>query len=91
MTELAANNGVVDGIFKGGAYKELERMMEVRANGCGVKAYPHIKSKMKLLKQNFQAYQQCRGQSGWGWDDVAKCPLVDAQVFDNFAKVSLLH
>ncbi|CAN1761512.1 hypothetical protein LINPERHAP1_LOCUS7928 [Linum perenne] len=86
MTELAANNGVVDGIFKGGAYKELERMMEVRANGCGVKAYPHIKSKMKLLKQNFQAYQQCRGQSGWGWDDVAKCPLVDAQVFDNFAK-----
>ncbi|CAN1133050.1 hypothetical protein LINPERPRIM_LOCUS30436 [Linum perenne] len=63
MTELAA--GVANGIFKGGAYKELERMMEVRANGCGVKAYPHIKSRMKLLKQNFQAYQQCRGQSGW--------------------------
>ncbi|CAN1186919.1 hypothetical protein LINPERPRIM_LOCUS10046 [Linum perenne] len=41
MTELAANNGVVDGIFKGGAYKELERMMEVRANGCGVKNHPN--------------------------------------------------
>ncbi|CAN1825039.1 hypothetical protein LINPERHAP1_LOCUS31007 [Linum perenne] len=40
----------------------------------------------KVLKAKFQAYQLCKSQSGWGWDDVLKCPFVDETVFNNFVK-----
>ncbi|CAN1286618.1 hypothetical protein LINPERPRIM_LOCUS19362 [Linum perenne] len=87
MVEMARDNHVENGSFKGGAYKELEKMMEVRSPGCGVQAHPHIKSKLKLIKQRFQAYQLCWSQSGWGWDDIKKCPMVDRQLFTDFVKI----
>ncbi|CAN1773717.1 hypothetical protein LINPERHAP1_LOCUS12626, partial [Linum perenne] len=86
MVEMARDNHVENGSFKGGAYKELEKMMEVRSPECGVQAHPHIKSKLKLIKQRFQAYQLCWSQSGWGWDDIKKCPVVDRQLFVDFVK-----
>ncbi|CAN0845750.1 hypothetical protein LINGRAHAP2_LOCUS4192 [Linum grandiflorum] len=88
LVELAVQNHVKNGVFKGGAYKELENMMEVKAPGCEVKAYPHIKSRLKVLKTKFQAYQQCRNQSGWGWDNVQNCPVVDADVFGSYVQVN---
>ncbi|CAN1188376.1 hypothetical protein LINPERPRIM_LOCUS35351 [Linum perenne] len=30
-------------------------MMNTKAHGCGITAYPHIKSRLKVLKQKFQA------------------------------------
>ncbi|CAN1787433.1 hypothetical protein LINPERHAP1_LOCUS17651 [Linum perenne] len=62
-------------------------MMEERVFGCGVLAYPHMKSRLKILKSKFVAYQLCKGQSGWGWDDVAKFPIADKEIFDIFVKV----
>ncbi|CAN0913496.1 hypothetical protein LINGRAHAP2_LOCUS27967 [Linum grandiflorum] len=62
-------------------------MIEVKAPGCEVKAYPHIKSRLKVPKTKFQSYQQCRNQSGWGWDNVKNCLVIDADVFGSYVQV----
>ncbi|CAN1239435.1 hypothetical protein LINGRAPRIM_LOCUS2358 [Linum grandiflorum] len=77
MVELAKGNHIGNGSFKGGAFKELETLMELKSPECEVLANPHIKSKIKLIKAKFHAYQLCKSQSGWGWDDVKKYPVVD--------------
>ena len=66
MVELANDNHIQNGSFKGGAFKELEKLMEQKSPGCGILAYPNIKSKLKIIKQRFQAYQLCKSQSGRG-------------------------
>ncbi|CAN1132828.1 hypothetical protein LINPERPRIM_LOCUS30301 [Linum perenne] len=67
LVDLAANKGVVNGNFKVGAYTKLEKMMEERVFGCGVLAYPHIKSRLKILKSKFVAYQLCKDPPKLQW------------------------
>ncbi|CAN1760493.1 hypothetical protein LINPERHAP1_LOCUS7545 [Linum perenne] len=47
--------------------------MEVLLVGHGIKANPHIKSRIKVFKKQFQIVQELRGLSGVGWNDELKC------------------
>ncbi|CAN1160539.1 hypothetical protein LINPERHAP2_LOCUS23374, partial [Linum perenne] len=81
MQDMAKQQQVENGQFKAGAFKEIEKMMEVLLVGHGIKASPHIKSRIKVLKKQFQIVQELRGLSGAGWNDELKCVNIEDSSF----------
>ncbi|CAN1812945.1 hypothetical protein LINPERHAP1_LOCUS26688, partial [Linum perenne] len=81
MQEMAKQQEVENGQFKVGAFKEMEKMMEVLLVGHGIKANSHIKSRIKVLKKQFQIVQELRGLSGAGWNDELKCVTMEDSSF----------
>ncbi|KAI9100865.1 hypothetical protein K1719_023989 [Acacia pycnantha] len=64
-------------------------MMEEKLPGCGIKACPHITSRIKTLKKLWQtAYDMVYGTntSGFGWDPDTKCVTADKEVWDEYIK-----
>ncbi|KAI9121874.1 hypothetical protein K1719_007264 [Acacia pycnantha] len=62
-------------------------MMEEKLPGCGIKACPHITSRIKTLKKLWQtAYDMVYGTntSGFGWDPDTKCVTADKEVWDEY-------
>ncbi|KAH6823450.1 hypothetical protein C2S53_014658 [Perilla frutescens var. hirtella] len=56
--------------------KELERILQDKLPGHGLKEKPHIESRYKLLKKQYYAIYDVRSNgelSGFGWDDDKKC------------------
>ncbi|CAN1138321.1 hypothetical protein LINPERHAP2_LOCUS10599 [Linum perenne] len=74
------------GKFLPGAYKELERLMEVYKPGCGVKADPNIISRCKTLKAKFLAVHELRGLSGASWDDTVKMVDIEHTVYNDYVE-----
>ena len=79
------------GQFKSGYLKELEKMLEVKMPGCGLKASPHIESRVKLLKKQYGAIVEMLGPraSGFGWDDKEKRIVVEREIFNEWVKVNI--
>ncbi|CAL1374584.1 unnamed protein product [Linum trigynum] len=73
ILELVEKGLIVDGNCKNGGYAALEKMLEQKVPGCGVRGRPHIEGRIKKLKKNWQAITFMRNQSGWGWDEANKC------------------
>jgi hypothetical protein len=48
----------VDSSFRSGYLQELEKMIEQKLPGCGIKAIPHIESRVKTLKRHALAIQE---------------------------------
>ncbi|PIN22938.1 hypothetical protein CDL12_04347 [Handroanthus impetiginosus] len=49
-----------NGIFKNGYTTALERKLKAKLPGCNIKASPHIESRLKLLKRQYDAiYARC--------------------------------
>ncbi|CAI0625850.1 unnamed protein product [Linum tenue] len=66
LLELTEKGKISEGTSKNGAYKELERMMEAKVLGCGVKSKPTILNKFKKRKQKLhvfvlQVHTHCKG------------------------------
>ncbi|KAG8383538.1 hypothetical protein BUALT_Bualt04G0023900 [Buddleja alternifolia] len=73
------------GGFKHGVFKELERMLQIKLPGHGLKDTPHIKSRYKLLKRQYQHFYDLRvGSKGsrFGWDDNRKCLTANNEVWE---------
>ncbi|CAI0424068.1 unnamed protein product [Linum tenue] len=87
LLELTEKGQISDGTCKNGAYKELERMMEAKVPGCGVKSKPTILNKFKKWKQKYHATVEMRLVSGWGWDPIRCHILADDKSFDDYVKV----
>ncbi|GAB4852062.1 hypothetical protein Ancab_040541 [Ancistrocladus abbreviatus] len=54
--------------FKNGYLVRLEEMLHQKVPGCGLKADPHIDSKLRALKRKFDAIHEMLGKSRFGWD-----------------------
>ncbi|KAI9077191.1 hypothetical protein K1719_040849 [Acacia pycnantha] len=68
-----------------------ETMMEAKLPGCGIKATPHITSRLKTLKRLWQtAYDIIYGPntSGFGWDPETKLVTADDDVWEKYLKLS---
>ncbi|KAI9105170.1 hypothetical protein K1719_022699 [Acacia pycnantha] len=67
----------------------LQSMMEEKLPGCGIKACPHITSKIKTLKRLWQtAYDMMyeTNTSAVGWDPDTKCITAEKEVWNEYIK-----
>uniref|UniRef100_A0A803MID6 Myb/SANT-like domain-containing protein n=1 Tax=Chenopodium quinoa TaxID=63459 RepID=A0A803MID6_CHEQI len=73
--------------FRSGYMVRLEEVIGKALPGCGLKATPHIDSRLKTLGAKFRAISQMLNTSGFVWDDEKKMVSVDRAVYDEFCKV----
>ncbi|XP_047335415.1 uncharacterized protein LOC124938936 [Impatiens glandulifera] len=73
--------------FKPGLFQATEIEFEQRMPNCGIRADPHIYSQIKTLKTHFgTVYDMLYGStSGFGWDSIRKCVVVDKHSHKNAA------
>ncbi|KAI9112214.1 hypothetical protein K1719_016737 [Acacia pycnantha] len=80
---------MADNGFKSGYANALRDHDGGQATGCGIKATPHITSRLKTLKRLWQmAYDIIYGPntSGFGWDPETKLVTADDDVWEEYLK-----
>ncbi|KAK9668488.1 hypothetical protein RND81_13G064100 [Saponaria officinalis] len=77
-----------NGQFKNGAYAKFEALMEQKLPGCGKKAKPHIESRVKTLRIQYDAITEMLSPqaSGFGWNDEEKHVTCERSVWDIWVK-----
>ncbi|KAI9200286.1 hypothetical protein LWI28_005415 [Acer negundo] len=79
LDEIVISGGRADcGSFKSGTVKNIETRMAFAIPNCGLKAIPHIESKLKFWKKQHRVVYDMLNTSGFGWNDVRKCIEVDS-------------
>ncbi|KAL9238636.1 hypothetical protein vseg_013032 [Gypsophila vaccaria] len=73
--------------FKNGYMVRLEEVVNKAIPGCGLKALPHIDSRLKTLVNKFRAIVQMLGTSGFKWDSERSMISVERSVYDEYCKV----
>ncbi|KAL6342693.1 hypothetical protein AAG906_013099 [Vitis piasezkii] len=62
---------------------QVEKMLEEKLPNSGLKASPHIESRVKTLKKQFNAIMDMLTHgSGFSWDNEKKMVLCDQDVFE---------
>ncbi|KAF5934076.1 hypothetical protein HYC85_030247 [Camellia sinensis] len=70
-----------------GFYSELEKLIILAFPGTDLRASPHIESKIKFWRRQYNLLIDMLRLSGFGWDDSEKMILVDSdQVWENYVK-----
>ena len=81
---------MADSRFKAGYANVLQKMIEEKLPGCGIKATLHITSRLKTLKRLWQeAYDIVYGAntSGFGWNPETNLVTTDPEEWDEYLKV----
>ncbi|KAL2935859.1 Hydrogen cyanide synthase subunit HcnC [Bienertia sinuspersici] len=80
-----------NGQFKNGAYAKLETLMNKNYLIVKKKAKPHIESRVKLLRKQYDAISEMLSPSasGFGWNDDGKFVTCPQSVWDEWIKVML--
>ncbi|CAN1128064.1 Uncharacterized protein At2g29880 [Linum perenne] len=86
LRDLVKEGHIENGSCKQGVFKEIENMMELKIKGCGVKALPHVRSRLTHFKKKFGAMHMMRSESGFGWNEAKQCIEVDDDVFKEYVK-----
>ncbi|KAK9950015.1 hypothetical protein M0R45_005521 [Rubus argutus] len=89
LTELCVSgNWKADNGFKSGYLTQLENIIGQKLPNCGLKADPHIVSRVKTLKkQTLAISDMISNSSGFSWDHENKMIVCEKQVFDDWVKV----
>ncbi|XVF57243.1 hypothetical protein PTKIN_Ptkin06aG0189100 [Pterospermum kingtungense] len=62
-------------------------MMETRLPQSKLKTEPHIESRVKTLRRQYNAIAEMLAlRSGFGWDDVEKCLIASKDVFNDWVR-----
>ncbi|CAL5441922.1 unnamed protein product [Camellia sinensis] len=88
MRDLFSEKWKADnGQFMCGFYSELEKLIILAFPGTNLRASPHIESKIKFWRRQYNLLTDMLRLSGFGWDDSEKMILVDSdQVWENYVK-----
>ncbi|XP_031374651.1 uncharacterized protein LOC116189224 [Punica granatum] len=71
--------------FKSGYLLELEKMLLEKLSNCGIKARPHIESRLKTLKREWAiVYDMMLNTSGFGWDSTWKMVTAEDDVWETY-------
>ncbi|KAL2902399.1 4-hydroxy-tetrahydrodipicolinate reductase [Bienertia sinuspersici] len=77
--------------FRNGYMVRLEELIGKAMPGCGLKASPHIDSRLKTLVSKFRAILLMLGTSGFKWDDQRHMISIERSAHDEFCKVRKLY
>ncbi|CAL5382364.1 unnamed protein product [Camellia sinensis] len=88
MRDLFSEKWKADnGQFRAGFYSELEKLIILAFPGTDLRVSPHIESKIKFWRRQYNLITDMLRLSGFGWDDTDKMILVDSeQVWQNYVK-----
>ena len=78
--------------FRTGYLQELERMLLIKIPNGGIKAKPHIESRIRTLKKDWSiVYDMVYGRntSGFGWDPIRKMVTAEKDVWDAYIMVCI--
>ncbi|XP_054817832.1 uncharacterized protein At2g29880-like [Prosopis cineraria] len=81
--ELISDNGLRPRVLN-----TLKDMLDGLIPESGIKAYPHIQSRVKKLKINYGVVSDLLNLSGFGWDPEKKCVTAPKTVWDEYVKVN---
>ncbi|KAL2903560.1 hypothetical protein RDABS01_002270 [Bienertia sinuspersici] len=73
-----------NGQLKNGAYAKIETPMKQKLPYYGKKVKPHIESRVKLLRKQYDAISEMLSPSasGFGWNDDGKFVMCPQSVWD---------
>ncbi|XP_060671461.1 uncharacterized protein LOC125423312 [Ziziphus jujuba] len=66
------------GAFKPGTLNMIERQLAEMCPNSGLRATPHIESKLKKWKEQYGIIYDMLNKSGFGWNDTLKCVEIDS-------------
>ncbi|KAF5939417.1 hypothetical protein HYC85_023676 [Camellia sinensis] len=73
--------------FRASFYNECEKKILSAFLGTDLRASPHIDSKIKMLRKQYNTLQDMLNISGFGWDGEQKMVLVDSDdVWQNYVR-----
>ena len=88
LLEMSADpSWKADGSFKGGFKNKLEEKLNEKFPGCGLKAIPHIESKIKWFKDKYNVLTEMFRTSGFSWDNEKNMIVCERQSYEEFCKV----
>jgi hypothetical protein len=74
LDDVAARGMRCDtGSFKFGTMTIIERALAEKCPNSGLKINPHIESKLKKWKKQYEIVYDMLSKSGFGWNDEMKC------------------
>ena len=88
LYEMNHTGWKVDTGHKSGYLTYIEKEISKKIPNSDLKADPHIKSKVKIMKKQMTLILEIqRNASGFAWDDVNKMVTGDKEIFMGWAKV----
>nr|XP_028950035.1 uncharacterized protein LOC103425109 isoform X2 [Malus domestica] len=79
LEDLVAKGHRENRTFKAGTLTLIEKGLCSLCPASGLKASPHVESKMKILKKQHCIIDDMLNQNGFGWNDLKKCVEVDSE------------
>ncbi|KAL0399907.1 UNVERIFIED_CONTAM: hypothetical protein Sradi_2334000 [Sesamum radiatum] len=77
--------------FRIGYLGVLEQLLNKACPNSGLKADPHISSKIHVWKKTYGCINDMMGRSGFGWNENTNSIEAKNEVFENFAKNNRDH
>jgi hypothetical protein len=79
---------VQGGGFKNCYSQGIESLLAQRLPGRGIKASPHVDSRLKVLKRKFYSIKDMLASPGFSWDGSKKVVRCEKERYDEYCKVS---
>ncbi|KAL8141736.1 hypothetical protein V2J09_014768 [Rumex salicifolius] len=75
-----------DSGFRSGYMNRLEELLVSKLPHCGLRAEPHIESRLKHWSEKYSALAEMLSSTRFGWDDEKKLLLAEKSVYDEWVK-----
>ncbi|KAL0303182.1 UNVERIFIED_CONTAM: hypothetical protein Sradi_6186300 [Sesamum radiatum] len=87
LKEIVRTGWKSDNGFQTGYLGVLEQLLNKACPNSGLKADPHISSKIHVWKKTYGCINDMMDRSGFGWNETTNSIDGQDEVFENFAKI----
>ena len=78
---------VEGGGFKNCYSQGIQSILAQKLPGHGIKASPHVDSRLKVMKQKYYSIKDMLASPGFSWDDTRKMIQCEKQRYDEYCRV----